>query len=122
MSSWCAACASFPSPLPSGFAFSWGFQVKVELVQGLGKHIDNDVLGTMLINEANLSSIGKKSIMASTMGSISYPVLLGAMRQDYAAEGGEASSVLVGGCVGGGLTLVKCLLGLTTTDQEMPPF
>ena len=26
MSSWYAACPSFPSPLPSGFALGWGFQ------------------------------------------------------------------------------------------------
>ena len=26
MPSWCAACASPPSPLPSGFALGWGFQ------------------------------------------------------------------------------------------------
>ena len=27
VSSWCAACASFPSPLPSGFALGWGFHL-----------------------------------------------------------------------------------------------
>ena len=67
-------------------AFLAEFQLKVELLQSLGKHIDADILGTMLLDESGISDLDRRLIMAATQRRVEYGTVLGAMRLHFAEE------------------------------------
>ena len=77
--------------------FLTDFQLKAELVLSLGKHIDADVLGTMLLDRSNLSDLDRRLIMAATRRSVDYGQVLTAMRLHFMEDSkGEAFEARVG--------------------------
>ena len=77
------------------------FQIKTEPIESLGKQIDEDMLGTMLLNQSNVSDLGRKLITASTNRSVADNSVLSAMRLHFVTEDakGDVFDVVV---VGGG--------------------
>ena len=67
-------------------AFLAEFQLKVELVQSLGKHIDADILGTMLLDKSWISDLDRRLLMAATQRSVEYGTVLRVMRLHFAEE------------------------------------
>ena len=77
--------------------FLTDFQLKAELVLSLGKHIDADVLGTMLLDRSNLSDLDRRLIMAATRRSVDYGLVWTAMRVHFMEDTkGEAFEARVG--------------------------
>ena len=96
------------------------FQLKAEFVQGLGKHIDSDVLGTILLDKANVSDTDRKLILTSTQRSVDYMTVLNAMRLHFLSEDAKGD---VYEAVGGGETLKRYMQDTkwVTTDRENTP-
>jgi hypothetical protein len=67
-------------------AFLAEFQLKVELVQSLGKHIDADILGMMLLDESGLLDLDRRLLMAATQRRVEYGTVFRAMRLHFAEE------------------------------------
>ena len=53
-------------------SFLMDFQLRCQMLAGLGKHIDENVLGTMLLNQANMFDLDRKLLMAQTGRSKAY--------------------------------------------------